>query len=70
MRVVFRPIDWYHCNIYERRFFFLLKLIARAELNIKDELTLEFFNPNIKTLTIAPILAMQAKQLILNERNK
>ena len=41
MRVYFESIDWYHCNIYLVRFFFFKKLIAKASLDLEDNVELQ-----------------------------
>jgi len=42
MEVYFESIDWFHCNIYRRRFFFFTQLIAEAQLSL-DEHHLSFY---------------------------
>lgn len=41
-------IDWYHCDIYTRRFIFFEQLIAEAKMDLKGEIYIDFFTKNPK----------------------
>lgn len=70
MDLLFQPIDWYHCNIYRKRFFFMTELIAKAGLDINGNITLNVYTNSPEIVSSLLVIAIKSYEVILNYREK
>lgn len=67
IRIYFKSIDWYHCDIYRRYFLFFDKLIGQMKQNLQGEFHIYMYdNSGIEHLV--PAIAEQARDFIIEQR--
>lgn len=67
IKIYFKSVDWYHCDIYRRRLWFFDKLIGQMKQNLKGEFHMYIYDKS-GIMHLIPALGQQARQFMLEQR--
>ncbi len=68
MKIFFQSLDWYHCQVYRRRFFIFYQLIATATLDLENNLLFELHTTSHKVCYCLPDLTLKTYQFMIYSR--